>query len=201
MEESYIADYKMQIKSILVFVFLGLILGIALSQIYNENTKSSYNLKNETLQNKTIIGKNNIPDLCYSTLQPSPYFTKSRNLFGIEGDSVRIDNLNKMVTIDNPLGYEMSKIYVKPTGSMRPAIADLSTLILVKPERISDIKVGDIVFAKDAGFIFPNTDDYIHRVVEITSDGRYITKGDNNHEVDVAISFQDIKYKVVAIIY
>jgi len=71
------------------------------------------------------------------------------------------------------------------SGSMRPTFSCENTLYFCSP-KINEIKVGDII-----AFLTPEykNDDYehfytMHRVIEINPDGKYITKGDGNIDID-----------------
>ncbi len=99
------------------------------------------------------------------------------------------------------LGYF---IFDGTTRSMSPTIEP--GYIVIYQENPIDIKVGDIV-----GFTLNECEGkegsyeiWVHRVLGIVSrNGTYyfITKGDNNRELDKCnITYQDIKYRVVAIL-
>ena len=87
------------------------------------------------------------------------------------------------------------------TNSMDPFIDAGANSIEIKPKSEHDIHIGDVISFKTEyadGII-------IHRVVDIGEDnqGRYfITKGDNNPEIDPGKRrFEDIQGIVVAVVY
>jgi len=145
-----------------------------------------------------------IPSLCYSNLQPSNYFSSSsflsserHYLVGLDGSNSKISiDLNDNIFIDNKKDGQLFLGHISKTGSMRPSLPDGAWLIYLKPKK-QDIKVGDIISVEREG-----KKNLLHRVVEITKDGRYITKGDNNKRRDKEIwNFSQIKGKVIGVIY
>lgn len=136
----------------------------------------------------------NIPDLCYSDLQPSIYITKDPSANIIENpelNEIRIYGGNKQITTGQ----------IAPTGSMRSALGDGSIILMITNLSESDIKIGDIVSIKRE----EGKNDLAHRVVNIidTDEGQvYQTKGDNNRNPDLMIwKFDQIKGKIVGVIY
>jgi len=87
--------------------------------------------------------------------------------------------------------------YTANTGSMLPVLNYRSNTIGIKPTR-DNIHIGDmIVFHYNKKY--PNM---LHRVINITKEGNYITRGDNNLNHDLKqTSFEDIKSVVAIIVY
>ncbi|MGV8087123.1 MAG: hypothetical protein ACP5N1_05835 [Candidatus Woesearchaeota archaeon] len=101
-----------------------------------------------------------------------------------------------IITINNS-----SWAIFKNTSSMLPIINHNTKAIEIKPEKMSDINIGDIVS-------FVSTTDneiVVHRVIgkERDSDGYYlITKGDNNQNVDIdKVRFEQVQGVVVMLVY
>ena len=84
------------------------------------------------------------------------------------------------------------------SGSMLPILGENTTGIKIVPNSADEINIGDIVsFEKDNKLI-------VHRVIEKGKDKNglfFITKGDNNDEIDGKIYFPEIKYVTIALIY
>lgn len=97
---------------------------------------------------------------------------------------------------------EEKNIYVTTplcTGSMKPTFHCNTYLIMFKPTKEEDIKLGDIiVFSRGAS-------DIVHRVIRIgeLNDRKYYwTKGDANSDEDPeSFTFNRIKYKVTGLWY
>ena len=167
-------------KSIILFVILGLILGVVLSQLYNN----------------VIIGdeKNKIDfqSQCYTNLQPSMFFLKS---------DVRLD---PVLYIQNK-GYIINEL--SSTGSMRPTIGDDSLVISTQNFTKEDLKIGDIIiYKREDGQIFVHrivgktNENYDDRVWVVKD--AYLVKGDNNNGYDsTPIKFEQIIGKVVGVLY
>ena len=79
-------------------------------------------------------------------------------------------------------GYSLLHVV---TGSMEPTIST-GDYVIVKQEEIPNLKTGDIVayYTKDPQ-IYGSL--VIHRIYEITEDGKYITKGDANPVADALL--------------
>lgn len=123
----------------------------------------------------------NNPSQCYSTLQPSRFFSSSP-IYG--NGYIRIEISNRQFYLSQTAN----------TGSMRPAISDYSDLILIKPQ-IDDIKVGDAINFNC------NNKLILHRVIAINN-GIYTTKGDNNAiPDDCKTTFDLIEGKLVGVLY
>lgn len=136
---------------------------------------------------KILFGINNIPNQCFTDLQPSNYFGKSSLLYKDSTGNYLLSPLGEKITFDK--NFILSK--AEPTGSMRPAIGDYSIIISVKPKQ-EEIFVGDIVCVSDG---------HCHRVLNI-DDGFYELKGDNNLRSDVlSYEFSDIEEKIVGVLY
>lgn len=152
-------------------------------------------------------GQKLLQSQCLSTIQPANFFKDNEVL-----------NSTGLIELKPRADFEI--IPVTATGSMRPAIADNSRLIIVNP---SSIQVGDIIeFASDRdtkllnfeGYfgnkydivIVPEGTRFVHRVVAIkniySGNPIYITKGDNNPSVDPFETTRDkIGGVVVGILY
>ncbi|MEM4358203.1 MAG: signal peptidase I [Candidatus Pacearchaeota archaeon] len=86
------------------------------------------------------------------------------------------------------------------TKSMDPVLDVEANAIEIKPEKPSDLQVGDIISYRSV-----SGDVIIHRIVKIGDDekGWYaITKGDNNEYADIEkVRFEQIRGVVIALIY
>lgn len=126
-----------------------------------------------------------LPSQCFTKLQ------SSHHLYDIRGNA----NTHEL-TIQ--LGRNFDWMQAAATGSMRPALSDGSTAIIVKPQP-SELGVGDIIIFKC------DSKDIIHRIVRIQND-TYITKGDNN-DIDDSKAFgcnthfADIESQVIGVLY
>jgi len=87
------------------------------------------------------------------------------------------------------------------TNSMSPVLFSGANGIEIIPKTKSEVHIGDIIAYETKWNNIP----VIHRVVDIRQDelGTYfITKGDNNASADpVKVRFDQIRYKLIAIIY
>lgn len=87
------------------------------------------------------------------------------------------------------------------TKSMSPVLDEGTNGIEIVPKSIEDIHVGDIVAYETKYNRIP----IVHRVIAIKKDslGTYfVLKGDNNMKADgEKVRFDQIKYKLVAVIY
>lgn len=161
-------------KGTAFILILVLILGFSISQIYNSQKEIEID----------------VPSQCYTNLQPTSYFLDSRNIlvdFNEENNTILIMNKDNRIFLVNLLDN---------TGSMRPTLSDDSIVISTKNLTKKDINVGDIVvYEKESGGI------WVHRIMEI-KDGNYFVKGDNNEIADIdPIKFEQIKAKVVGVLY
>lgn len=121
---------------------------------------------------------NNFPSKCYTTLQPSSFFKGKIGFL-----SSRQINFNEDITTELHKG-----------DSMNPTISDNSILLVSKD--ISHLMVGDII-------VYLNNKDekILHRIIKIEED-YYITKGDNNNVEDsYKPKLEDIRGKVVGVLY
>jgi len=88
---------------------------------------------------------------------------------------------------------------VLDTHSMEPVLNSNSISLELAPLKVSQIEIGDIISYKQDSIVV------IHRVIEINQDelGTYfITKGDNNPEVDpYKVRFEQVKGIVIGILY
>jgi len=136
----------------------------------------------------------NAPDKCYSTLQPSNYFSTENpspittNI--ITGD-LKIEHLDNQFLTTNQ---------VADSGSMRSCVSDSSTVIMIHNFTEADIGVGDIVVIKRE-----NKGGLLHRIIEISEDSEgvyYITQGDNNPIQDKPRwRFNMVESKIVGVLY
>jgi len=121
--------------------------------------------------------------------KPSPYDRISIDDLYIAYGHIRVD-------VENA---KWRKIY--ESNSMDPVIDAGSITIEIKPDKIEDIKIGDIV----AYIIDDEELAYVHRVVDIGEDDGgvyFITKGDNYRENDLEkVRFSQIEGIVVGILY
>ncbi|MEM4711311.1 MAG: signal peptidase I [Candidatus Woesearchaeota archaeon] len=85
------------------------------------------------------------------------------------------------------------------TGSMRPTIDCGNKVIITKEFDYDDIDIGDIIIFKTKNTNL-NTDLVLHRVI-YKNETHLITKGDNNNVEDEPITYSQIKYLVLGIIY
>ncbi len=87
------------------------------------------------------------------------------------------------------------------TNSMDPVIDESSNAIVIMPDSVDDIHIGDIISYK------PNNLNLIlvHRVIGILEDeqGKYfILKGDNNPEADPGkVRFEQVRNVIVGVVY
>lgn len=94
--------------------------------------------------------------------------------------------------------YSPVKVLTVSGTSMCPTIEPGDKAIVIEMNPNIDVEVGDIVVFQTNLPEFPYT--VIHRVMEITRDGKYITQGDNNPAIDFThTTYTDILYKVVYI--
>lgn len=164
-------------KQVKFCLFIGLLFFIILASVL------SYN-----------FGKNNkeeldVPSKCYTNLQPEEYFT---------GIPLAIVGSGKG-TFNIQMQKDLRKIYTEQTagtGSMRPLMGKANILIYIIPKK-EEIYVGDII-------IFTNKiykKKIVHRVIKIEN-GTYITKGDNNAiEDNYKVNFEDIKGKIIGVLW
>jgi len=93
------------------------------------------------------------------------------------------------------------QMYLLDTNSMDPLLDEGTTVLSVKPMASSDIRVGDIIIFRAPDGTVP----IVHRVYEIAEDEKglyFVTKGDNNQNVDTyKTRFKDIVAVVVGILY
>lgn len=68
--------------------------------------------------------------------------------------------------------------FVVLSGSMEPLI-ETGSMVMIN-SRDTDVEIGDIVLYR------LNQTNVVHRIIEETEDGKYITKGDNNENADFA---------------
>lgn len=84
----------------------------------------------------------------------------------------------------NLAGFVGVKPYAILSGSMEPAIPIASVVFINMTDTYAES--GDIIAFYDAGY----KNKVVHRVKEVTEDG-YVTKGDANDTIDLAILEQD----------
>ena len=86
------------------------------------------------------------------------------------------------------------------TGSMNPTLNENSKGIKIPITEKKQLHVGDIITYLDNN----SGDLIIHRIIAIGFDEKgdfYMTKGDNNLVSDGKIRFQQIRYKLVVLVY
>ena len=165
-------SYKLFVIGLILGVVLGVILIISIAYFSYKSDKGI-----------------NIPSLCYTNLQSSPYFV------GVSPSLFTKNNLTERIYIDYKNHQEIFIEQTGNTGSMRPCISDYSILLLIKPSK-EEIKIGDVLVMRGKEF------NIIHRVVKIEEDEIYVTKGDNNKINDnVNWSFEDVEYKLIGVLY
>lgn len=122
---------------------------------------------------------------------------------GLESVSAPSDYLNEssVIRFDDKLVIKVKNSTLSSyasSGSMLPFITNTSNGIVIVPSSASEIHVGDIVsFTRNNATI-------VHRIVRISSDEKgiyFVTKGDNVKSEDEMIRFDDIRYKLVGILY
>lgn len=115
-----------------------------------------------------------------------------RNFF-----STLLTALVVMIAVVAVMGYVFGwKLFNIKTGSMMPNYP-IGTLVVVKPEKVEDLKPGDVIT-----YVFNEKGDTVtHRLVSIDpSAGTFVTKGDANNSNDATESTANIVGKVVAAI-
>jgi len=87
------------------------------------------------------------------------------------------------------------------TKSMSPVLDYGANGIEIVPKSKEELHIGDIVAYETKWNKIP----VVHRIVDIKEDELgtyYVLKGDNNKDVDpVKVRFEQIRYKVIAIVY
>lgn len=146
-----------------------------------------------------LIVNNLIPISADNTQQPISVFTTPERISPndwIAENQIRVFNDQIILNIPNASWARFTD-----TNSMDPLFDIDSNTIEIKPEKVSDLKVGDIISyeSRVLGITI------IHRIVDIgeDNDGIYfVTKGDNNIYKDPEkVRFEQIKGVVVGIIY
>ena len=101
-----------------------------------------------------------------------------------------IDKFIRKSTVPTFLGYASLTV---ATGSMSGTI-EKGDFIIVK--KTNDYKIGDIITYAHPGEKIPTT----HRIIQITPEGDYVTKGDANNAQDVrTVTKKEIVGEVVAV--
>jgi len=132
-----------------------------------------------------------------SSEPPSDYLTEKNIIFGSKKLGLfDISDYYAILTLDK----EPSMAQFKGTGSMRPCLGKFTNGIQIVPDSIDEIDEGDIIaYENDEGTLI------VHRVIDIDydEDGWFIrAKGDNNSIKDEKIiRFEDIKYKIIALVF
>ena len=86
------------------------------------------------------------------------------------------------------------KVRYIETGSMKPTL-QVGSIVYVNPFSYSEKRkpgIGDIAMYRSSTGM-----EYIHRIVDVTEDGKYIFKGDNNSAKDF-FPYQDVQKMFVA---
>lgn len=165
-------------------------LRITNTEKYNELV-DKYNLLNANKKNLTqdyvdllnTNSKQTSQSLFYVDYYKTNEFMKDLYWTGCE-------NMRGKYVIENASKYDFLC-----TGSMRPLLSCHNKLTLCKPDK-DDLHVGDIIEFED--YYKDEKDWYIiHRIINITDDGMYQTKGDaNTYPDDRLINFHNIRGKV-----
>tara|TARA_Y100000034_G_C6908083_1_gene422062 strand:- start:1583 stop:2107 length:525 start_codon:yes stop_codon:yes gene_type:complete len=156
---------------------------------------SSFVIGTSMSKNKNHIEE--ISHICYTDINPSRYFGDDNKsyLWKVNDFPIKSDNNNNLIII-NQEGNKIYGSHVKGTGSMKPSIGPYSIYLYILNFTEEDIHIGDIVVIERE-----EENNLIHRIVEITEEG-YITKGDNNNFRDFQVwNFEQIKQKVVGVLY
>ena len=184
---------------VIIFVFLvGFLIGMI---VLNNNTNKidsvhlcepvkcvgCVTLKTNLNDCQWNLSKEFFQSQCLTSLQPTNFLSKENIIESQANDYIKIK-------------IEDRKFYVgtiTDTGSMRPALSDYSNIIYIIPEK-EDLFVGDMISVNS---LRSKTGRMLHRIVAINEEG-YVTKGDNNIEIDKQVSkFEDINGKVIGVIY
>lgn len=100
---------------------------------------------------------------------------------------IMISSANK-ISIINIFGY---KSYIIKTNSMEPTIK-VNDVLITKKVKKENIKTGDVI-------TFIKNDEVItHRITQISENGEYTTKGDNNNIEDTfKVNYENIEGKYI----
>jgi len=144
-------------------------------------------INNSVPLNQTISQENASPIIFNENVFPPPDHVKEGSIEVLE-DRV-------IIYVNSPLWARFA-----PSGSMLPVISENANSIEIKPEKTSDIRIGDIISFKTwQGNVI------VHRVISIGKDeeGWYaVTKGDNLAFADpLKVRFDQVQSVVVAVIY
>lgn len=176
---------KIKHSTLAILMFLVLI-----SCTKNEETKS------------TIIEKIKTVSFCQKTnLSPTVDFNYkiSENTWSVIIDydkPISIVDLYDHDIITSSYDFKNDKISNK-SFSMRPTIDYKDSLIVYTPKSEKEIYVGDII----AFYLQIENKHIIHRVIR-KENGFFYTKGDNNlNEDKEPVKFENIRYKVIGVIY
>lgn len=114
----------------------------------------------------------------------------------ISGGTLTVDNQKDRVCFP---AKEAFSDYIYATGSMLPVANQYSEFVMVPPTK-DNVRTGDIIMFK-SGDSYNHMMIY-HRVIAITEEGEYITRGDNNPYVDPeAVNIDQIRGVVIAVLY
>jgi len=128
---------------------------------------------------------------------PSDYLNAKNIIFGEKTLGVwDISDYYMILTLDK----EPTMAEFVGTGSMRPCLGKFTNGIQIKPDSIDEIQEGDIIaYENNEGTLI------VHRVIDVDydEDGWFVrAKGDNNSVKDEKIiRFEDIKYKIIALVF
>ena len=160
---------------LLIVIFVIILIGIA--------TAITISIKNKTKFEAQL----NILSQCYTNLQPSSEITKS----GLPSLTI---NSNILTLGFNKQINELDIVQVSDTGSMNPTISDKSFVIVKKP-KVEELFIGDIIVFNC------HNKEILHRIINIENN-TYFTKGDNNNiQDDCLTKFENIKSKVIGVLY
>jgi len=117
--------------------------------------------------------------------------------FAIKGNSVLIEFYRNVQVIP--------KEYMLCSGSMRPTFSCKNALIITRDFSEDDLKVGSIVGYKSEGeWNGTRYSVVVHRIVNTVVENNkkyYVTKGDNNQVEDGKITYDDIVFMVLGVIF
>ncbi len=130
------------------------------------------------------------------------YFAKTVLVFVVVAIFLSLAVTKKQTGYATLFGYK--PIFI-PTASMEPAISPFSLVIGKRLAEGDELKIGDIVVYEKEEVLFAGsaaqsvqTFQICHRIVDITKDGKYKIKGDNNPKADEPkVERAQILYKII----
>jgi len=114
----------------------------------------------------------------------------------VKEDQIKVSGSKVVLTVENVYwGYMLD------SNSMDPLLDKGTSILTIKPASPDDISAGDVLVFR-TNFTSYNI---VHRVINLSSDEEgifYITKGDNNKDVDpLKVRFKDVVSVVIGILY